>query len=189
MFGRGGSRKPASMPEHFCTRYREIAAFCRSSNGHSLLLDEEDISRSWTSPGRARAALSMLKRVTKAASTISSRLSTKPFPGLHWRHHRSGRSRMVCLADAQPPDVHLLHAEKGVLKRLAGLSARPACDLPEGKGRDKSFIPAIATFCCACFTKGLGSKGTKSRDSTSCSGQFPTSTAACSRSIRSKSVA
>ena len=47
--------------------------------------------------------------------------------------------QVVCLADAEPPNVHLLRAAEEISERRAALSARQACALPAEKGQDKFY--------------------------------------------------
>ena len=104
-----GAREPGNLPP--------VASITttRSSNGDALIqklshpfpLDEEEgltLTGVRLPPARCLRPRPITKRFYDRFKQRTRRL-----PGLHQWYHRPGRPGVVCLADAQPPDVRLLH--------------------------------------------------------------------------------
>ena len=95
-----------------------------------------------------------VERVTKR---FYDRFKTEhaAFLQVHRRHHRRGDTRVVRLADAQPPDVRLLHPEEGLSRRRHRLPAQPPerCAGAQGAGQVPLLLPLLSA---AAVPRGAG---------------------------------
>ena len=79
---------------------------------------------------------------------------------------------MVCLAHAQPADVHLLHPEEGLSRRRPRLLAQPPQAGPEQAGKDK-FHTFYRYFLLRLFHEGLGQTQERSAELEELLGKVP----------------
>ncbi len=133
-------------------------------------LDEEEGLTIVTVAGRARQAFDV-DRVTKQfLRPLQER--ARRLPQVRRRHSEPRRPRVVRVADAQPPDVRLLHSEEGISRSATPTISGTDCSCCEtGKARTSS-TPSIATSCCGCFTRDSASTAA-ALSSTNCSERFP----------------
>ena len=159
--GCGASRaSPLACREHTFARASPATRCSRSSQAIAFSLDEEEQTSRWPMSPAGRAPRSM--------SSASPRRSTTSFKNEHAAFLKfiegiadEGRPRVVCLGDAQPPDVRLLHPEEGLPRRRPRLPPQPArTHASRSKGKDK-FYSFYRYFLLRLFHEGLGGKARK----------------------------
>ena len=158
------SRSGSGSAENRASRSRQCREYrlCASQAGDSLLQkldplsfspeeEEGDLTHQW--PRRVRAAAFDVERVTK---TFYDGFKTEHAAFLKFVEGipDDGDAALVCVCDAQPADVHLLHPEEGLPRRRPGLPAQPARRSSKAAGKDRFY----RDFLCPLFFEGFAKR-------------------------------